>query len=120
MYTWQNSDLQNIGEILENAPGSGSLSFTIKNVIVYLTDTTANGDPLANPAIGYPIDNAVFISIENTSATQNVIFDDINTLEAGSPIITFPNAGNVVHSAMTVKCEAGATATIIYQYKQTT
>lgn len=92
--------------------------YEIKNAIIYLTDTTANGDPLENPTVGFPLDNAIFVSIENTSATQNVIYDDTNTIEAGDPVITFPNAGNVEHRPMTIKCETGATATIIYQYKQ--
>jgi len=117
MTPWTNTDLENIANILLNTPGTNVLGYKISNVVGILTDTTFNGDGLADPEIGLVIDSAIFISVQNTSDTQDIQIQGV-TFEAGSPVSTFPNANNVTHVNTIIKCATGATALIIYQYRQ--
>lgn len=116
MTDWTNTDLENIGNILINDPSGNPLGYKIKNITGVLTDTYFNSDPLIDPGVGYEIDNAIFLSIQNTHETQFVYIDD-KPIPPGSTF-TYPNAGNVKQATQFVRCGTGGTAIVIYQYKQ--
>lgn len=118
MNIWQNSDLENIGLLLQGSPSVNPFGYKIKNVVVFLTHTTANGVPLDDTDIGLVIDNAIFISFQNTSDSSNLLYNGEVTIPAGTPALSFPIAQGAPQTAQTFKCEVGATALIIYQYKQ--
>lgn len=119
MYTWQNSDLENIGNILLGTP-SGTLNpygYTIQTIILFLTDSEVNGEPLENPALGLTIDNAISCFFINNSDTQNLLVNSL-AIPAGTPAINIPSIQGAPLNDINFKCETGATAMIVYQYKQ--
>lgn len=106
---WQNQDIAKLAELIVNAIGGGSdpSQIEIANVLVKLT----------NAESPYTIPQPIFYSLENTGATDILINSD--TVAAGDPVYTMPNAGNVVFEATVIIIPPGGTCTLLYQRKRT-
>lgn len=87
-------------------------SFKLINNVQFLGD----GDGVVS------VNNAVFISVLNTSDTQSITMTSgtvENVIPAGSPVLSFPNVNNVVHKNMTFSVGVGGSYVLIYQTKIT-
>lgn len=84
-------------------------SFKLTNHVRFLGD----GDGIVIVA------DAVFISVLNTSNTQTLTMEnqDISSIPAGSPVVSFPNVNNVVHDPMSFSIGVGGSYILIYQTK---